>query len=260
MRQEPCRLRDDPCVWRQNDDRPGQSGTFWGNQGGAPSRRELLLSGRDDGEEFAPGRRSYGCLIKTDILIAMKETAGCKHISVSLRIIALGIAAAMPSGGWRHLRATRYTCLSQAPRLYVARAILESSGYDMMRPLPLAACLALAALSLAALTAQSQTPPPAAEAAAAPVSAPAAMPLAGNPEKGHLLTYTCQGCHGIAGYKNAYPNFHVPRIGGQSAEYLANALTEYKNGNRKHPTMQAQAQSFSEQDIADIAAFLSTVK
>jgi cytochrome c553 len=135
---------------------------------------------------------------------------------------------------------------------------LESSGYDMMRPLPLAACLALAAFSLAAF-AQSQTPP-AAEAAAAPVSAPAAQPLVGNPKNGHLLTYTCQGCHGIAGYKNAYPNYHVPRIGGQSAEYLASALTEYKNGNRKHPTMQAQAQSFSEQDIADIAAFLSTVK
>ena len=52
----------------------------------------------------------------------------------------------------------------------------------------------------------------------------------------------------------------MPKIGGQSADYLANALTEYRNGNRKHPTMQAQAQSFSEQDIADIAAFLSTVK
>lgn len=129
----------------------------------------------------------------------------------------------------------------------------------MMRPLPLAACLALAAFSLAALTAQSQTPPTA-EAAAAPAGAPAAQPLAGNPETGRALTYTCQGCHGIEGYKNAYPNFHVPRIGGQSAEYLANALTEYKNGNRKHPTMQAQSQSFSEQDIADIAAFLSTVK
>ncbi|MFN3311760.1 MAG: c-type cytochrome, partial [Thermomonas sp.] len=39
-----------------------------------------------------------------------------------------------------------------------------------------------------------------------------------------------------------------------------NALNEYRNGNRKHPTMQAQAQSFSEQDIADIAAYLSSLK
>ena len=133
----------------------------------------------------------------------------------------------------------------------------------MMRLLPLAACLALAALPLAALTAQQdpQAAPPATE-AAAPATAPAAAPkpLVGNADTGRTLIYTCQGCHGIVGYKNAYPSFKVPKIGGQSADYLANALTEYRNGNRKHPTMQAQAQSFSEQDIADIAAFLSTVK
>lgn len=142
----------------------------------------------------------------------------------------------------------------------------------MMRPLPLAACLALAAaLPMAALTATTPsvaTPEaaPATAAAAAPAPAPAAAApatpavLTGDAAKGKTLTYTCQGCHGIEGYKNAYPNYHVPRIGGQSAEYLTNALTEYKNGNRKHPTMQAQSQSFSDQDIADIAAFLSTVK
>lgn len=138
----------------------------------------------------------------------------------------------------------------------------------MMRPLPLAACLALAAaLPMAALTAQ--TPANEAASAAAPATtqpaaeaapAPAPAKPVGNADKGRTLTYTCQGCHGIEGYKNAYPNYHVPRIGGQSAEYLTNALTEYKNGNRKHPTMQAQSQSFSDQDIADIAAFLSTVK
>ena len=133
----------------------------------------------------------------------------------------------------------------------------------MMRLLPLAACLALAALPLAALTAQQdpQAAPPATEAAAPATTAAAApKPLVGNAETGRTLTYTCQGCHGIVGYKNAYPSFKVPKIGGQSADYLANALTEYRTGNRKHPTMQAQAQSFSDQDIADIAAFLSTVK
>ena len=97
-------------------------------------------------------------------------------------------------------------------------------------------------------------PAPAAEAAPAPAA------LTGNPEAGRQLAYTCQGCHGITGYKNAYPSFKVPLIGGQSAEYLAQALHEYQQGKRKHPTMQAQAQSFSDQDIADIAAFLSTLK
>jgi cytochrome c553 len=92
----------------------------------------------------------------------------------------------------------------------------------------------------------------------APATATPAAP-AGDAARGKPLTYTCQGCHGITGYKNAYPNYHVPRIGGQSAQYLTNALMEYRAGKRKHPTMQAQAQSFSEQDIADIAAYLSGI-
>ncbi|MET0327926.1 MAG: cytochrome c, partial [Luteimonas sp.] len=58
-------------------------------------------------------------------------------------------------------------------------------------------------------------------------------------------------------YRNVYPHYHVPKIGGQSREYLVNALHEYKRGTRRHPTMQAQAQSFTDQDIADISAFLS---
>ncbi|MGH8028257.1 MAG: c-type cytochrome [Pseudoxanthomonas sp.] len=132
-----------------------------------------------------------------------------------------------------------------------------------MRPLPLAACLALAAaLSVAVVTAQTPTPQGAASTTPAPAAAApaAAQPFVGNAETGRTLAYTCQGCHGVTGYKNAYPSFHVPRIGGQSAEYLTQALTEYRKGNRKHPTMQAQAQSFSDQDIADISAYLSSVK
>ncbi|GAB2502513.1 cytochrome c [Pseudoxanthomonas sangjuensis] len=130
----------------------------------------------------------------------------------------------------------------------------------MMRPLPFAVCLALAAtLPMAALTAPQQSAPPVdAPAPAAEPAAPAAP--TGNAEAGRTLSYTCQGCHGVTGYKNAYPSYHVPRIGGQSSEYLVQALTEYREGKRKHPTMQAQSQSFSEQDIADLAAYLSSLK
>ncbi|MBB6365807.1 cytochrome c553 [Xanthomonas sacchari] len=99
-------------------------------------------------------------------------------------------------------------------------------------------------------------PAPAAPAAAA--AAPA--PIQGDAANGRVLTYTCQGCHGVTGYKNAYPSYRIPKIGGQSAQYLTQALTEYRLGKRKHPTMQAQAESFSDQEIADIAAFLSTLK
>lgn len=81
----------------------------------------------------------------------------------------------------------------------------------------------------------------------------------GDAEAGKLKAYTCTGCHGIAGYKNVYPHYHVPKIGGQNYEYLVAALTEYKNGGRKHPTMGAQASGFSDEDVADLAAYLSSL-
>ncbi|WP_303638875.1 c-type cytochrome [Stenotrophomonas tuberculopleuritidis] len=132
-----------------------------------------------------------------------------------------------------------------------------------MRPQPLAACLALAVLLPFGAAAQ----PAPAPAAPAPAPAPAATPApaapaapAGSFDNGRVLAYTCQGCHGITGYKNAYPSYRVPKIGGQSQQYLTQALTEYRQGKRRHPTMQAQSMSFSEQEIADLAVYLSTVK
>lgn len=136
-----------------------------------------------------------------------------------------------------------------------------------MRPQPLAACLALVVLLPlwgARANPQSATPASTAASPATPAATPAPAPApalpVGSTDRGKTLTYTCQGCHGIPGYKNAYPSFRVPKIGGQSSQYLTQALVEYRQGKRKHPTMQAQAQSFSDQDIADIAAFLSTLK
>ena len=126
----------------------------------------------------------------------------------------------------------------------------------MTRLLMLAACFVLASPVLSA-SAQDAAAPAAPTAPAAAAPAAANVPLVGNAETGRQLTYTCQGCHGVDGYRNVYPHYHVPKIGGQSPEYLVNALHEYKRGTRRHPTMQAQAQSFTDQDIADIAAFLS---
>ena len=95
---------------------------------------------------------------------------------------------------------------------------------------------------------------------AAAVFALLAAPLAlaaGDAGAGKLKANTCMGCHGIPGYTNAYPTYRVPKLGGQSAEYLAAALKSYKSGERPHKTMQAQAASLSDQDIDDIAAFLA---
>ncbi|HRQ65015.1 MAG TPA: cytochrome c [Xanthomonadaceae bacterium] len=82
----------------------------------------------------------------------------------------------------------------------------------------------------------------------------------GDIEQGRIKAYTCTGCHGIPGYKNVYPHYHVPKIGGQNYQYLVDALNQYRQGMRPHPTMRAQGESLSDQDIADIAAFLASLK
>ncbi|MGA8278506.1 MAG: cytochrome c [Rhodanobacteraceae bacterium] len=89
-------------------------------------------------------------------------------------------------------------------------------------------------------------------------AAPAA-PAKGDAAAGKTKAYTCAGCHGITGWKNAYPNYHVPRIGGQNYAYIVQALTEYKQGMRAHPTMRAQGESLSDEDIRDIATYLSSL-
>jgi cytochrome c553 len=81
--------------------------------------------------------------------------------------------------------------------------------------------------------------------------------LKGNPVHGKAISYTCLGCHGIAGYRNAYPNYSVPKLVGQHPEYIIAALQEYKGDQRSHLTMHSQASTLSDQDMADIAAYFS---
>ena len=70
---------------------------------------------------------------------------------------------------------------------------------------------------------------------------------------------TCTGCHGIPGYHNVYPTYRVPKVAGQNAAYIVAALNGYKNGSRPHKTMQSQAVSLGDDDIADIAAYLASL-
>jgi cytochrome c553 len=80
---------------------------------------------------------------------------------------------------------------------------------------------------------------------------------AGDTAAGKTKAFTCMGCHGIPGYNNVYPTYKVPKLGGQHAQYLVAALQAYKSGQRSHKTMRAQAQTLSEQDMQDIAAFFA---
>ena len=105
--------------------------------------------------------------------------------------------------------------------------------------IPVVVSLTLLALS-APLASLAQTPEP-----------------IGDAKRGHALSYTCNGCHAVPNYKNVYPTYSVPKLHGQRPEYLVAALKAYKSGERSHGTMHAQASSMNEQDMADIAAYLS---
>jgi len=79
----------------------------------------------------------------------------------------------------------------------------------------------------------------------------------GDYEAGKVKAYTCTGCHGIANYKNTYPTYNVPRIGGQNKEYLVTSLQAFRAGDRQHKTMNLQAEALSDQDIEEIAVYLA---
>jgi len=81
----------------------------------------------------------------------------------------------------------------------------------------------------------------------------------GDAQAGQVKAYTCTGCHGIPGYSNIYPTYKVPKIGGQNYEYLVIALKAYKAGERDHSTMDLQAESLSDQDIEDVAAYFAAL-
>jgi cytochrome c553 len=81
---------------------------------------------------------------------------------------------------------------------------------------------------------------------------------AGDAKRGAMLADTCMGCHGIPGYRNAYPSYRVPKLGGQHPDYIVLALQGYRNQTRPHKTMHAQAVTLSEQEIRDIAAFFAS--
>ncbi len=80
------------------------------------------------------------------------------------------------------------------------------------RPFKLVSCLAAALLAMSSFSAFAE----------------------GDAARGADLADTCKGCHFIPNYKNSYPVYKVPKIGGQNAEFVVAALKAYANGERKH--------------------------
>jgi len=90
-----------------------------------------------------------------------------------------------------------------------------------------------------------------------PVVAQQAAPQKGDADLAHRnKTAMCIGCHGIPGYKTAFPAvYHVPMIAGQQPGYIISALKAYRSGERSHPSMRGIAASLTDQDMADLAAY-----
>jgi cytochrome c553 len=79
---------------------------------------------------------------------------------------------------------------------------------------------------------------------------------AGDAVAGKGKVFQCQGCHGIADWKTAFPEvYRVPKLGGQKPEYIVAALKAYKKGERDFATMRAIVADLSDQDMADIGAY-----
>ena len=85
-----------------------------------------------------------------------------------------------------------------------------------------------------------------------------AQELKGDAKAGQAINAMCIGCHGIKGYQASFPEvYKVPMISGQNAKYIVSALTAYKKGERKHPTLRGISETLTEQNMADLGAYYS---
>lgn len=93
------------------------------------------------------------------------------------------------------------------------------------------------------------------------LSSATALGVEGDPERAQEHLSMCIGCHGIPGYRTSFPQVYpVPMLGGQHAAYIVKSLQAYRDGTRSHPSMQAIAQSLTDQQMADLAVYYADQK
>jgi cytochrome c553 len=88
---------------------------------------------------------------------------------------------------------------------------------------------------------------------------PVACFAAGNADAGKAkAAQVCAACHGADGNKPSTPD--QPILGGQHADYLYKALSDYKSGKRSNPIMKGFAAQLSKKDMEDLAAWFASQK
>ncbi len=85
-------------------------------------------------------------------------------------------------------------------------------------------------------------------------STPASAIYAGDVQAGKGKSAMCASCHGATGISviSMYPN-----LAGQSANYLAKQLADFKSGVRKDPVMAGMVAALSPEDMNDLAAYFA---
>ena len=80
---------------------------------------------------------------------------------------------------------------------------------------------------------------------------------AGDKKAGQQKAKVCAACHGMKGISasDIWPN-----LAGQKYGYLVKQTKAFRDGDRKDPSMQPMVQGLSDQDIADISAYYSSLK
>jgi len=97
---------------------------------------------------------------------------------------------------------------------------------------------------------------PTATTATAPAAESATAALKpGDATAGQGKAAVCGACHGMDGNSTDPAN---PRLAGQSEQYIAAQLAEFKSGKRNNPIMMGFASALSEQDMHDIGAYFAT--
>lgn len=92
--------------------------------------------------------------------------------------------------------------------------------------------------------------------AVAALSVLSASSFAGDAAKGKEKSLTCAACHGLNG-KSVVPIY--PHLAGQQEQYIVKQLTAFRGGQRTDPIMGPMAGPLSDEDIADLAAYFSSL-
>ncbi len=80
--------------------------------------------------------------------------------------------------------------------------------------------------------------------------------MAGDIEAGEVKAILCAACHGHNGISI---NNNWPNLAGQKEAYIVKQLKDFRDGRRSGEVMPETAQSLSDEDIEDLAAYYSSL-